>query len=401
MHQSGTISTKAIVWSAIVLFLVVGGLVVGLNYKKSAPPASNGTTASAVLPTQSGTPEDAQLALSIPSDAKIKEPIMATLYDAGPHGWHAVQSGGGSYMQYDGTTGLKYKVTATGDGSSGYAITIPDDMCGDIILPQGATPPAPKVIQITLTDASGKAIPGASPTKFDLKCDIYTLQATIKANPDKVLADGIAASSVTANFSVTGPAKFVNSKRIPRTQTPIIQTTPLGLMEVHFTTSLGVLTPNPANVKTNLNGDATVSVSSADAGIAKVIAQASGVGDAQVNVHFMPKITAVKQDFIPPTSPTNYEIKTIPVNPKDLTVDWKFLPAAGNNCGHMTGPASGLALTKNGFYHGPSDGFPDGCPEDWEHASQIQVTVTDKDGDSDTQTFSARDYEGQGFVKLP
>ena len=45
--------------------------------------------------------------------------------------------------------------------------------------------------------------------------------------------------------------------------------------------------------------------------------------------------------------------------------------------------------------------YSNGCPEAWEHASQIQVTVTDKDGGSDTKTFSARDFEGQGFVNLP
>ena len=172
-------------------------------------------------------------------------------------------------------------------------------------------------------------------------------------------------------------------------------------MEVHFNTSLGVLAPSPANVKTDLSGNASVTVTSADAGIAKVMAQASGVGDAQVNVHFMPKITAVKEDFVEPVSPTNYQIKTIPANPKDLTIDWKFLPAPGLTCGSLTGPASGLALVKNGFFHGPTDAFPNGCPEDWEHASQIQVTVTDKDGDSDTKTFSARNFEGQGFVNLP
>jgi len=227
------------------------------------------------------------------------------------------------------------------------------------------------------------------------------LKATIKANPEKLLADGIAVSTVTANFSVTGPAKFINGKRIPKSQTPIILTTPLGLMGVHFGTNLGVLVPNPANVKTNLSGDASVTITSAEAGIAKVIAQASGVGDAQINVHFMPKITAVKEDFVEPVSPTNYQIQTIPANPKDLTIDWKFLPAPGNNCGHMTGDLTGLGLVKNGFYHGPQDGYQNGCPEAWEQASHIEVTATDKDGDSDTKTFPARALEGQGFVKLP
>ncbi|MDO8668737.1 MAG: hypothetical protein Q7K65_00400 [Candidatus Buchananbacteria bacterium] len=342
------------------------------------------------------------MSLPVPSNFTPPEgPVTVTFYDAGAHGWHAVQSGGGTYIQYDGTTGLKYASPATKVASGDYTATVPDDICGDVILPQGAAPPEPKIIEITLTDADGKPITGASPTKFNLKCDTYTLKATIRANPDKLLADGIAASTVTANFSVTGPAKFINGQRIPRSQKPIILTTPLGLMEVHFNTSLGVLVPNPANVKTDLSGNASVTVTSADAGIAKVMAQASGVGDAQVNVHFMPKITAVKEDFVEPISPTNYQISTIPANPKDLTISWKFLPAPGDTCGSLTGPASGLGLSKNGFFHGPQKGYENGCPEKWESASQIQVTVTDKDGGSDTKTFSARSLEGRGFVNLP
>lgn len=397
MNSRGAISTKGVIWSAVALFLVVGGIVIGMKRNGESQPANQpaGGNAATTSASQSGTPEGRQI--SVPAAAgNAATPagvVTATFYDAGPHGWHAVQSGGGTYMQYDGTTGLKYQSTATKNASGNYTATVPDGMCGDVILPQGALPPTPKVIEVT--------IPGTAPFKFDLKCDVYNLKATIKANPDKLLADGIAASTVTANFSVTGPAKFINGQRIPHSQAPIIQTTPLGLMEVHFNTSLGTLAPNPANVKTNLNGDASVTVTSADAGIAKVIAQASGVGDAQINVHFMPKITAAKEDFVPPTSPTNYEVKTIPVDPKDLTIDWKFLPAPGADCGHMTGPLSGKGLVKNGFYHGPQDGYKNGCPEDWEHASKIQVTVTDKDGGSDTQTFSARDLEGQGFVKFP
>lgn len=395
--QTGAISTKGIAWTAVALFLVVGGIVIGLNNKKTDKSATNTTQTSA---TQSGTPEGGQVSVPVASTVSVPTPVMATFYDAGPHGWHAVQQGGGTFIQYDGTTGLKYTSSATKDASGDYMATVPDDMCGDVILPQGATPPAPKVIEVTLTDASGNPIPGVAPYKFDLKCETYTLKATIQANPANVLADGVSASTVTANFSVTGPAKFINGQKIAHGATPIILTTPLGLMMVNFNTSLGVIAPN-TNVKTNLAGDATVTVTSPDAGIAKVIAQASGVGDAQVNVHFMPKIVGVKEDFVPPTSPTNYQITTIPANPKDLTISWQFLPAAGANCGHLTGPAQGLALSKNGFFHGPQDGFPDGCPEKWEFASQIKVTVTDKDGDSDSKTFSARAFEGQGVVKLP
>ncbi len=397
IRPRGAISTKGIVWSAVVLFLIVGGIVVGLNSTKSSPTQTNAQSGA----TQAGTPEGGQVSIPVQNTVSVPTTVTATFYDPGPHGWHAVQQGGGTFIQYDGTTGLRYTSPAAKDASGNYTATVPDDICGDVILPQGAATPAPKVIEVTLTGPDGKPIPGVATMKMDLQCDIYHLAATIKANPDKLLADGISASIVTANFSVTGPAKFINGTRIAHGSKPIILTTPLGLMEVHFNTSLGVLAPSPSNVKTDLSGNASVTVTSADAGIAKVMAQASGVGDAQVNVHFMPKITGVKQDFVPPTSPTNYQISTIPANPKDLTIDWKFIPAPGLDCGHMTGPASGLGLSKNGFYHGPEKNYPDGCPEKWEHASQIQVTVTDKDGGSDTKTFSARDFEGQGVVKLP
>lgn len=389
---------KNIVWTAVVLFLIVGGIVVGTKKKANNSSPNNPKAAAS----QSGTPEGGQV--SVPVPANFTAPtgaVSAVLYDAGAHGWHAVQQGGGTFIQYDGTTGLKYKTTTTKDASGGYSVTVPDDVCGDVILPQGAPPPAPKVIEVTLMGADGKLLPGVAPYKFDLQCAIYRLKATIKSSKDPVLPDGIDSSTVTANFSVTGPAKFINGQRIPHSQAPIIQTTPLGLMEVHFNTSLGVLAPSPSNVKTNLAGDASVDVSSSDAGIAKVMAQASGVGDAQINVSFPPKITAVKEDFVQPDSPTNYQIQTIPANPKDLTIDWQFLPAPGNNCGSLTGPASGLGLSKNGFFHGPTKEFPDGCPVPWEMASNMKVTVTDKDGQSESKTFAARGFEGQGFVNLP
>ncbi len=396
MKSKGAISTKGIVWSAVILFLVVGGIVIGLNNKGGkgeVKPSQESNTL--------GTPEGGQVAIAYGGTSPaLTGPVTMTFYDAGPHGWHAVQQGGGTFMQYDGTQGIKYKAPATLDAMGNYTATLPYDMCGDIILPQGAKPPAPKVIEATLVGSDSKPISGLAPIKFNLKCDIYRLAATIKANPGKLLADGIAQSTVIANFSVTGPAKFINGSRTPKSQKLIILTTPLGLMMVNFNTSLGVIAPNPANVKTDLSGNATVTVTSADAGIAKVMAQASGVGDAQINVHFMPKITGVKVDFIPPTSPTNYQISTIPANPKDLSIEWKFIPAPGLNCGNMTGPLKGLGLSKNGFFHGPQKGYPDGCPEDWEQASQVQVTVTDKDGGSDTQTFGARAFEGQGLHKF-
>jgi hypothetical protein len=189
MNSKGAISTKGIAWTAIVLFLVVGGIVVGMKRVPKKPQKNSNTSAA-----QSGTPEGGQVTIPAPSTGAMPTgAVTATFYDAGAHGWHAVQSGGGNYMQYDGTTGLKYTATATKDASGSYSATVPDDICGDVILPQGAPAPAPKVIEVTLTGSDGKPLPGTTPTKFDLKCDVYTLAATIKANPDKLLADGIAA----------------------------------------------------------------------------------------------------------------------------------------------------------------------------------------------------------------
>jgi hypothetical protein len=100
---------------------------------------------------QTGTGEGGQVSIPFPSNSSLHTgPVTATFYDAVAHGWHAVQSGGGTYMQYDGTTGLKYTATATKDASGKYTATVPDDICGDVILPQGAPPPAPKVITVRL-----------------------------------------------------------------------------------------------------------------------------------------------------------------------------------------------------------------------------------------------------------
>jgi len=222
------------------------------------------------------------------------------------------------------------------------------------------------------------------------------------ASKDPVLPDGADQSTVTATLWVHGPAQFINGQKIRAGQQKPMLDTPLGLVPVQFTTDLGILNPpSPAKVTTDLAGKASVTISSSDAGIASVRAIALSIGDAIQKVHFPPKIKAVKMDFVQPQSPTNYQMQTIPANAKDLTFDWTFIPAAGNNCGSLTGPANGKGLSKNGFFHGPSNSFPNGCPETWEMASQMKVTVTDKDGQSDTKTFGARAFEGQGFVPLP
>jgi len=382
--------SKFVWWIVGVAVVVIGAAAYfGVRHTPSASPGPAGA-------------ENSALTVSIPAGASVKGPVTAVFYDAGPHGWHAVSGGAATYMAYDSTTGLSYSAPATpnADGKS-YTVTVPTDACGYIIQSSQETSAGPKVLKVSLKDADGKVIEGASPSTYNLTCDKYTLKVTINASKDPVLPDGVDQSTVTANLSVTGPAQFVNGIRIKPGQSKPILTTPLGLVMVHFNNSLGTIVPNPANVKTDLAGDAVVTVSSADAGIDKVQAQATGIGDAIVDVHFPPKITGVTEVFVQPVSPTNYSVATIPANPKDLTFTWAFIPAPGNSCGHMTGPASGLGLSKNGFFHGPEKSYPNGCPEDWEHASKIKVTVTDKDGQSDTKTFSTRDFEGQGLVKLP
>src|SRR5437016_496629 len=109
MSSKGAISTKGIVWTAVALFLVVGGIVVGLNHKTSKPSLNPPASTS-----QSGTPEGGQVSVPVASNSTLPAgPVSATFYDAGAHGWHAVQSGGATFIQYDGTTGLKYRGTAT------------------------------------------------------------------------------------------------------------------------------------------------------------------------------------------------------------------------------------------------------------------------------------------------
>lgn len=382
--------SKLAFWIAGVAVVVIGAAAYfGVRH---TPPAGSGP---------SGT-ESSTLTVSVPAGTSVKGPVTATFYDAGPHGWHPVSGGAAIYMAYDSTAGLSYNAPATpsADGKS-YTVTVPSNACGYIIQSSQEASVGPKVLKVTLKDGDGNVIAGASPSTYNLTCDKYILKVTIKASKDPVLPDGVDQSVVTANLSVTGPAQFVNGVRIKPGEPKPILTTPLGLVMVHFNNGLGAIAPSPANVKTDLAGDAVVTVSSADAGIDKVQAQATGIGDAIVNVHFPPKITGVTETFVQPVSPTNYQMATIPANPKDLTFGWAFIPAPGNSCGHMTGPASGLGLSKNGFFHGPEKNYPNGCPEEWEHASQIKVTVTDKDGQSDTKTFSARDFEGKGLVKLP
>ncbi|MBU6501022.1 MAG: hypothetical protein KGJ89_02760 [Patescibacteria group bacterium] len=395
------------IWNALLhpkwIFLI-GVAIIGLGLAGYHLHKSGGGGKSALSPTSG--PEGTQITLTYPAKITLHAGAYLKITDPDEHGYYPVKSGGGMYVSYDPTTGLTYKLPATqGDSTNPSEKTlsgvVPQDVCGLVIVSAQDAAAPPKVVNVSVVDANGNPVPGMPTAKFSLKCDKYTLSVKMTSSKDPVLPDGADFSTVTATFSVKGPAQYDNGVRLPAGSNKPVLTTPLGLMVVNVTTNFGTMVPpSPANVKTDLNGQVTVTLSSADAGIARVRATALGVGDAYVDVHFKPKITAVTMVFVQPQSPTNYQMSTIPKNAKDLTFDWKFIPAPGNNCGSLTGPASGLGESANGFYHGPSDGYPNGCPEAWEMASQMQVTVTDKDGQSDRKTFGARAFEGQGPVKL-
>lgn len=373
---------------AIVVYIFVDGRSANQKIANPTSPASG--------------PEGTSINMSLPTGSQAPAQVTAVFTDPGEHGYVAMQQGGGTFVTYDPTKNLKYSAPATKNADGSYSFEAPAGMCGlNIVSAQEPAIP-PKIVQVILTGPNGEPLPGAKPQSFALQCDKYTLNIKLDSSKDPVLPDGVDQTTITVTLSVTGPAQFVNGKRLgPHDQKPVL-TSPLGLITVNFSTDLGVMNPPaPANIKTDKSGVATVTLSSSDAGIAKVRAVALGIGDASVNVHFPPKITGVKEDFVQPNSPTNYQISTIPANPKDLDFDWKVIYPQGPQCGSLTGAASGKALNKNGLYHGPTDNFPDGCNQAYEMAMQIQVTVTDKDGQSDTKTFTARGFEGQGVVKLP
>lgn len=386
------------IWQKL-LYPAVATIVVGyIAYVVATGWKPGGAGSEAISPVEG--PEGSALTMTVPKDVNLPSQITATFHDSGEHGFIAVKSGGGMYMTYDPTTNLDYTSPVQVGSDGKVSIMVPDGICGYVVKSDLEPNPLPKKVTVTLSGPDGQPISGAPTATFGVTCDTYTLSVKTKASKDPVLPDGVDQSIVTATLTVTGPAQFVNSERVKAGASKITLTTPLGLVFVEFTTDLGVLAPNPSKLKTDLAGEASVTITSPDAGIASVRASALAVGDAKEQIHFKPKITAVKMDFIQPISPTNYELQTIPKNAKDLDFTWKFEYPAGGMCGHMTGPLTGKNLLKNGYFHGPANGYPEGCPEDKEMASKVTVTATDKDGQTDTKTFGARAFEGQGFVPL-
>ncbi|MDE2071566.1 MAG: hypothetical protein KGI70_02440 [Patescibacteria group bacterium] len=348
-------------------------------------------------------PEGTVVSIKVPKGTSVPAGAQLVLTDAGEHGYVAKQQGGGMFVAYDPTKGLTYKIPATleanGDNYSSYSAEVPQGVCGLIIKSVQEPNPQPKVLSATLVGPDEVPVPGVSGS-FSVTCDTFTLKIVTTASQDPVLPDGVDQSTVTATLTVKGPAQFINGQRIKAGgQKPVIET-PLGLTPVEFTTDLGTLNPaSPAKVTTDLSGRASVTITSADAGIASVRAIAPGIGDAKQQIHFKPVIVAVNMVFVQPQSPTTYQLKTIPANPKDLDFAWSIAFPAGA-CGSLTGGASSKGLVKNAYYHGPQDGAPNGCDEKLEMAARVTVTATDKDGQSDTKTFGARSSEGQGWVNL-
>src|SRR5579864_7456834 len=224
--------SKLAFWIVGVAVVVVGAAAYfGVRH---TPPASPGPSGA----------EGSTLSVSTPAGTSVKGPVTATFYDAGPHGWHPVSGGAAIYMAYDATSGLSYNAAATPNADGRYTVTVPTDMCGYIIQSSQEASAGPKVLKVTLKDADGNVIAGASPSTYNLTCDKYTLNVTIKASKDPVLPDGADQSVVTANLSVTGPAQFINGTRIKPGQPKPTLTTPLGLVMVHFNSSLGSIVPS-------------------------------------------------------------------------------------------------------------------------------------------------------------
>lgn len=391
LHLSGK-HKKLIGIGALLIVLGGGAAFVYWRIQKSK-------TASLV---PSSGPEGTEVTLAYPKAIGFY-PQQATMkfYDASEHGFYAVNNGAASYVAYDPTKGLSYSAQATAVATdqkrASYMAAVPQGICGLIIQSSQQPNPPAKVLQVSLVGPDGKEIPGMKPAKFKLKCDKYTLSIKVKTSKDPVLPDGQDQATISATLTVKGPAQFINGKRVGPTDPKIMIVSPLAFVMTHFDTNLGVLVPSPSNVKTDVSGTATVTLSSPDAGIATVRAIAQGIGDASVKVHFPPKIMGVSENFVQPNSPTNYQLVTTPANAKDLNFAWSMAP---NSCGYFTGAASGMGESKNGFYHGPTPGNSDGCAQAYEMGVQVTVTVTDKDNQSDTRTFSARGLEGQGLVNF-
>jgi hypothetical protein len=172
-------SSSKYLWIVGVAVVVIGAAAYfGVRHTPPASPGPSGTEAS-------------MLDVSVPAGTTVKGPVTATFTDLGPHGWHPVSGGAAIYMAYDATTGLSYTAPATpsADGKS-YTVKAPADACGYIIQSNLEASAGPKVLKVTLRDADGNAITGATPTAYNLVCDKYTLKVTIKSSKDPVLPDG-------------------------------------------------------------------------------------------------------------------------------------------------------------------------------------------------------------------
>ncbi|TXT41636.1 MAG: Ig-like protein group 1 [Comamonadaceae bacterium] len=141
-----------------------------------------------------------------------------------------------------------------------------------------------------VTDASGSATFTYTPTL-----------PTPSGQPDTLTTRGLG-TSATASVVVTSVSFVVKSPAanytipIDTQQAITVEYRELGLAQankvVNFSTTRGTLAPLPANITTNVSGQATINISSTTAGPAEVVAQIAGVGSVSLPVQFVATVPA-------------------------------------------------------------------------------------------------------------
>jgi len=253
-------------------------------------------------------------------------PQRAEFYDAGVHGW-VIEHGAGVWISWDGRKQLHYfapaQVVANTPKHNVYTAVVPYGICGIVIKPKQATVTSVPagIIQSSLTKVpngyaktnQGFTVIGqnvarypatAKPTKnlevwldgqkgvhgkFGLTCDRYSLQATLKAEPKRVKVPPKGTSTLTGTFTASGPAQFINGKRITNPNKRPTLKIPFNGLSVYFHVNPGPWSLNPpagTKLMTNTTGQVQATVSSDSPGIAQVQVIATGLGDANAPVEF-------------------------------------------------------------------------------------------------------------------
>lgn len=289
----------------------------------------------------------------------------AVFYDPGVHGYHIEHNGAAIFIAYDPHSKITYKVPAVADLKSKnknvYTAVVPPGMCGITIGPSSGIntiigahikkiPPAssPKVLLVSLEGPNNQTVKSA---KFALKCPSATFNIKLKADPKKVPADGVSTSTITATLNLKVPVMIVVGAKITKPTTQMFQNVPLAYFVLHFNTDLGILSPIPSNIQTDLSGNAIVTISSNAAGTANVHAQASGMADAHVNVKFEAPVPDSTSDSKTPPSVAfsnnpNVSSPTIIQSASNSSISISSSTAASSGSG-MVGSYLGGELIKN------------------------------------------------------